>query len=114
MAFDLTRCRSRLLSAATLACTIVVPACSGDRGPSSPDVSLAGASGAQSEFRALRARFFDADGRGRAELREQLGGFLSRFPGDERADDVRVYLAFAELERGDRRTARATLAPVLA
>jgi hypothetical protein len=91
-----------------------VPACGSSPTPASPEASLAGASLAQAEFRPLRARFFDADAQGRALLLSRLNEFLTRFPLDERAHDVRIYLAFAYVERGDRASARKLLVPVLA
>ena len=90
------------LAAACVLAALVVPACGPDRTPASPEASLAGASRAQAEFRPLRARFFDADAQGRALLLSPLNEFLTRFPTDERAHDVRIYLAFAYVERGDR------------
>jgi len=109
----LPRYRLPSLVAALVAVVFAVPGCGGDRGPASPDVSLAGGSEVQAEFRSLRARFFDADARGRAALIDPLRAFLARFPKDPRAGDVRNYLAFGYVERGDRKTARALLAPVL-
>lgn len=93
---------------------VLVPACGPDKAPASPEASLAGASRAQAEFRPLRARFFDADAQGRALLLSSLNDYLTRFPTDERSNDVRVYLAFAYVERGDRGSARKLLAPILA
>jgi hypothetical protein len=92
---------------------VLAPAC-GPKEAASPEASLSGASRAQAEFRALRARFFDAGAQGRALMHAQLNDFLTRFPRDERSDDVRVYLAFAYLEGGDRASARKLLTPVLA
>jgi len=106
--------RSSSLVAALVTAAFVSPGCGGERPPASPDVSLAGGSEAQAEYRSLRARFFDADARGRAALIDPLRAFLARFPADERAGDVRSYLALGYVERGDRRKAHALLAPVLA
>jgi hypothetical protein len=92
---------------------LCAPAC-GSKEAATPDASLSGASRAQAEFRALRARFFDASAQGRALMLAPLNDFLARFPRDERSHDVRVYLAFAYLENGDRASARRLLAPVLA
>jgi hypothetical protein len=91
-----------------------VPACGSSQTSASPEASVAGASRAQAEFRLLRTHFFDADAQGRARLLSRLNVFLTRFPRDERAHDVRVYLAFAYVEQGDRASARKLLAPVLA
>jgi hypothetical protein len=93
---------------------VVAAACGPSQTPASPEASLAGASRAQAEFRPLRARFFDADAQGRALMLSPLNEFLTRFPGDERSHDVRIYLAFAYVERGDRASARKLLAPILA
>ncbi|HTQ07209.1 MAG TPA: hypothetical protein VMI54_25305 [Polyangiaceae bacterium] len=78
-----------------------------------PPVSLAEGSSAQAEFRLLRSLFFDADGPGRAALTPRFGDFLTRFPDDPRELDVRVFLAFARIEAGDERGARAFLEPAL-
>jgi hypothetical protein len=88
--------------------------CGGERqrGPQ-PVASLASAGDAQSEFRALRARFFDSRGAERAALVPRLDAFIARFPNDSRRDDVRVYLGWAYVERGDRQAARKQLVPVL-
>lgn len=88
------------------------PACSGDR-RRKPEVSLAGAIGPQAEFRTLRARFFDAQAEGRVALTPQLTDFLARYQDDPRAQDVRVYLAWGELENGERDAALITLRPLL-
>lgn len=78
-----------------------------------PPVSLAEGGAAQAEFRLLRSLFFDADGPGRAALTPRLGEFLQRYPDDPRELDVRVFLAFARIEAGDERGARAFLEPAL-
>jgi hypothetical protein len=93
---------------------LAVLACGPSQTSASPEASLAGASRAQAEFRLLRGRFFDADAQGRARMLTRLNEFLALFPRDERAHDVRIYLAFAYVERGDRASARKLLAPVLA
>jgi hypothetical protein len=103
----------RALVSACALCLFGSAACGPERSPASPEASLAAASRAQAEFRPLRARFFDADGQGRAGMLPRLNEFLTRFPADERAHDVRVYLAFAYVERGDRASARKLLAPIL-
>jgi hypothetical protein len=92
---------------------LAAPACHGGHVGAAPPVSLAEGSSAQSEFRQLRALFFDADGPGRAALTPRLGEFLQHFPNDPRALDVRIYLAFARIEAGDRLGARAFLEPAL-
>lgn len=93
---------------------LAAPACGPKETTASPEASLAAASRAQAEFRPLRARFFDAGAQGRARLLTRLNDYLTRFPKDERSHDVRIYLAFAYLEMGDRSSARKLLAPILA
>jgi len=104
--------RNTLVSALLLACVLPASACSGDR-RRKPDVSLAGAIGPQAEFRALRTRFFDSQAEGRVALNPQFTDFLARYPDDPRAQDVRVYLAWGELENGERDAALITLRPLL-
>ncbi len=106
--------RPPLVSLAVLALPLTLSvACASDSRPPPLEASLSGATGPQTEFRALRARFFDADAAGRASLAAELEGFLARNPKDERADDVRIYSAFALLERGERARARELIAPIL-
>lgn len=86
-------------------------ACSSENG-SRPDSAFASGQGAQTEFRSLRARFFDADEKGRIALGDDLSAFISRYPRDERALTARTYLAWSLLERGDEKGALELLAPV--
>src|SRR4051812_7107545 len=90
----------------TAAVLWVASACQAARHDASGPLSLAEAGPAQAEFRALRARFFDADAPGRAALTDALGDFLTRFPDDPRTLDVRVYLVWARLGAGDPAGAR--------
>ena len=99
-----------LKGAALLVCTL---ACQGTHRDVAPPISLAEAGPAQAEFRALRARFFDAEASGRAALANPLGDFLTRFPNDPRTLDVRVYLVWARLGAGDPVGARRLLDPLL-
>lgn len=110
--------RRRLLGRALPPLAVVVlaalpPGCGRGQRDVAPPVSLAEGSSAQAEFRLLRSLFFDADGPGRAALTPRLGEFLTRFPEDPRELDVRVFLAFARIEAGDERGARAFLEPAL-
>jgi hypothetical protein len=89
-------------------------ACRSAHTGAAPPVSLAEGAPAQVEFRLLRSLFFDADGPGRAALTPRLGEFLQSYPTDPRALDVRIYLAFARIDAGDRLGARAFLEPALA
>ncbi|HEY3497857.1 MAG TPA: hypothetical protein VGK73_24330 [Polyangiaceae bacterium] len=98
---------------AALALLLFVAGCGGDRRHDGPGVSLASASDAQAEFRALRARFFDGGPAGRVALIPRLREFVERFPEDPRKDDVRVYLGWAYLELGERERAADELAPAL-
>jgi PAS domain-containing protein len=100
-----------LMSGASVA--LAGSACGGENG-SRPDSAFASGQGAQSDFRSLRARFFDADEKGRIALGDELSAFISRYPRDERSLTVRTYLAWALLERGDVKGARALLAPITA
>lgn len=104
--------RKTLVSALLLASVLPALGCSADR-RQKPDVSLAGAIGPQAEFRTLRTRFFDSQAEARVALTPQLTDFLARYPDDPRAQDVRVYLAWAELENGERDAALITLRPLL-
>jgi hypothetical protein len=88
-------------------------ACASDSGRDAPNVALSSEVFAQSEFRALRTRFFDADAKGRAELTKPLESYLARHPNDERSPQVKVFLAWAHLERGERDRARTLLDSVL-
>jgi hypothetical protein len=88
--------------------------CASDSGRDAPNVALSSGVFAQSEFRALRTRFFDADAKGRAALAKPLESYLARHPDDERSAQVHVFLAWTYLERGERDRARALLEPVLA
>ena len=111
--------RSRMLSpsllrpVAALVLALAGTGCHGSRQGSAPPISLAEGGPAQAEYRQLRTLFFDADAPGRAALTPRLGDFLQRYPNDPRALDVRVYLAFARIEAGDRLGARAFLEPAL-
>ena len=87
--------------------------CASDPGRDSPNVALSSGVSAQAEYRSLRARFFDADAKGRIELAKYFESFLRRYDKDERAPQVRVFLAWSELERGDRARAKELLVPVL-
>jgi hypothetical protein len=98
---------------AALGIALAVAGCRGAHTGAAPPISLAEGESAQAEFRLLRTLFFDADGPGRAALTPRLGDFLQHFPNDPRALDVRVYLAFARIEAGDRLGARAFLEPAL-
>jgi hypothetical protein len=104
--------RNVLVSALLLACALPALGCSGDR-RQKPDVSLAAGIGPQAEFRTLRTHFFDAQAEGRVALTPLLTNFLARYPDDPRAQDVRVYLAWCELENGERDAALITLRPLL-
>jgi hypothetical protein len=97
----------------TAALLWLASACQAARHDASGPLSLAEAGPAQAEFRALRARFFDADAAGRAALTNALGDFLTRFPDDPRTLDVRVYLVWARLGAGDPVGARRLLGPLL-
>jgi FimV-like protein len=88
--------------------------CASDPGRDTPDVALSSGVFAQSEFRTLRSRFFDADATGRIALARSLESFLERHKGDERAPQVRVFLAWAYMEKGDREKARTLLDRVVA
>jgi hypothetical protein len=104
----------RPVAPALLAALVALaPSCRRGQRDMAPPVSLAEGSSAQAEFRLLRSLFFDADGPGRAALTPRLGEFLTRFPEDPRELDVRVFLAFARIEAGDERGARAFLEPAL-
>lgn len=99
--------------AALAVALLLVPGCGGDRKGEGPHASLASASDAQAQFRALRARFFDSGAAGRVALIPDLRAFVERFPDDPRKDDVRVYLGWAYLELGERERARSELLPAL-
>jgi hypothetical protein len=88
-------------------------ACVSDSGRDPPNVALSSGVFAQTEFRTLRTRFFDADAKGRAALIKPLETYLTRHPNDERSTQVKVFLAWAYLERGERERARVLLGPVL-
>ncbi len=88
--------------------------CASDPGRDVPDVALSSGVFAQSEYRALRSRFFDADAAGRVALAKPLESFVERHGADERAPQVRVMLAWAYFERGDREKARKLLDRVVA
>jgi hypothetical protein len=87
-------------------------ACQGAHRDTGPAVSLAEGGPAQSEFRTLRATFFDADGPRRAALARRFEDFLHRFPADPRAHDVTVFLAWARLEAGEWESAARLLVPI--
>jgi hypothetical protein len=87
--------------------------CASDTGRDQPSVALSSGVFAQSEFRALRSRFFDADASGRAALSKDFETFVAKHGDDQRVPQVRVFLAWAYLERGDRQAARSALEPVL-
>jgi hypothetical protein len=92
-----------------LVTSFVALGCASDSGRDQPNVALSAGVSAQSEFRALRARFFDADANGRVALAKYLEAFVTRHPDDPRARQVNVYLAWAYFERGDRIRARKLL-----
>ncbi len=89
-----------------------VVACQGAHHDGTHAVSLAEAGPAQSEYRTLRASFFDADGPGRAALMQRFEDFLHRFPRDPRAQDVTVFLAWARFESDDWESAARLLVPI--
>ncbi|HVR19115.1 MAG TPA: hypothetical protein VMS65_05455 [Polyangiaceae bacterium] len=96
-----------------LAGCLVLFGCASDSGRDAPNVALSSGVSAQSEFRELRSRFFDADAAGRIALATDLEAFIVRHPDDPRVFQVRVYLAWACFERGDRARARQLLDAVL-
>ena len=87
--------------------------CASDPGRDQPSVALSSGVFAQSEFRTLRARFFDADASGRIALAKDLESFLFRPITDTRVPQVRVFLAWAYLERGELDKAQKMLNRVL-
>jgi hypothetical protein len=97
-----------------LAGSLVVSGCASDAGRDQPSVALSAGVSAQSEFRALRARFFDADAAGRIALAKHFEAFVARHARDPRVGQVNVYLAWAYFERGDRALARKLLDDVVA
>lgn len=66
-----------------------------------PTPSLAETRAAQAAFRVLAARFFDEDEPRRPLLRPSLERFLQRYPGDPRAVNVQVLLAWIAVVEGD-------------
>jgi FimV-like protein len=88
--------------------------CASDPGRDAPDVALSSGVFAQSEFRTLRSRFFDGDATGRIALARSLESFLGGHNSGARAPQVRVFLAWAYMERGDRDKARKILDRVVA
>ncbi|HEX6276386.1 MAG TPA: hypothetical protein VFZ53_25270, partial [Polyangiaceae bacterium] len=96
-----------------LASSLAVLGCASDSGREAPNVALSSGVSAQSEFRALRARFFDADANGRVALAKYFEAFVARHPEDPRVAQVNVYLAWAYFERGDRVRARKLLDSVI-
>jgi hypothetical protein len=97
-----------------LAGALILLGCASDPGRDVPDVALSSGVFAQSEYRTLRARFFDADASGRIALARSLESFIARHGTDERVPQARVMLAWAYFERGDRGEARKLLDPVVA
>jgi hypothetical protein len=96
-----------------LVTSLIVLGCASDSGREPPSVALSSGISAQSEFRALRARFFDGDADGRIALAKYLEAFVARHPEDPRVPQVSVYLAWAYFERGDRVRARKLLDGVI-
>jgi hypothetical protein len=100
-----------LLSAGSASLLLATAGCGSENG-SRPDTAFASNQGAQSEFRSLRARFFDSDAKGRIALGNELSAFISRYPRDERSLTVRTFLAWTLLERGDEKGALELLSPL--
>jgi hypothetical protein len=75
-----------------------------------PEASLAASREAQVEFRRLHELWVQSTSRDRGKLAAQLASFLDRFPDDDRARVVSVYLALVHVERGQLASARTALA----
>jgi len=96
-----------------LAGALFLLGCASDPGRDEPSVALSSGIFAQAEFRTLRARFFDADANGRIALAKDFEAFVAKHWSDQRVTQVRVFLAWAYLERGERAKARKILDRVL-
>ncbi len=80
----------------------------GKKEPSSPppQSALSASREAQAQFRVLHKRWTGSTAAERQKLKEPLEQFLERFPSDNRARLVRVYLAWLHVERGELAVAR--------
>ncbi|MEI9941446.1 MAG: hypothetical protein WDO69_29860 [Pseudomonadota bacterium] len=77
-----------------------------------PEASLSASGDAQTSFRNLRAAWFSGSTNERRKLEPELRRFLTRFPGEEPSDMVRVLLAFDCVSRGALQEARVLIAQV--
>ncbi|HEY2410206.1 MAG TPA: hypothetical protein VGI10_29580 [Polyangiaceae bacterium] len=75
-------------------------ACSGGSKQVRPEAGLAESAASQAAFRELRVAWYAASAEERARLEPKLREFLAQFPGDRRADTVRLWLAWSYTDRG--------------
>jgi hypothetical protein len=85
-------------------------ACAGGQEGREPTPSLSETRAAQTAYRTIATRWFQEDEPRRPLLRPMLDRFLTRYPTDPRAANVRVLLAWLAIVEGDQARARDLIA----
>jgi hypothetical protein len=85
-------------------------ACGAGQEARQPTPSLSETRSAQAAFRTIVQRWFEDEERHRVLLRPSLAGFLSRYPSDPRAANVRLLLAWVAILEGDQAQAEREIA----
>ncbi len=85
-------------------------ACGAGQEAREPTPSLSETRAAQFAFRTIVQRWFEDEESKRVLLRPSLHGFLSRYPSDPRADNVRLLLAWLAILDGDQAQAERLIA----